>query len=173
MSVNTTLSTMPLKLCFGYTLTFKRQTASLVGCEEFTIRVTLVRHAELIMPSVWISHKHMPCSQSTGLSPELYEFQLLIISLVSIYVSLQIQYDHFQMNIEQDSLRTLPQLRAGSGQDSQRTEGLRHVCECRYRCRHRYPSIPWFMNTISRNHHFGCVFVTFWCWWTLTHLGAH
>jgi hypothetical protein len=83
----------------------------------------------------------MPCSQSTGLSPELYEFQLLIISLVSIYVSLQIQHDHFQMNIEQDSLRTLPQLRAGSGQDSQRTEGLRHVCECRYRCRHRYPSM--------------------------------
>ena len=63
---------------------------------------------------------------------QLYEFQLFLVGQIFIQLDLQISITNFTWN-EQDSLRTLPQPQARSGQAYQGIEGARHVCAGRYR----------------------------------------
>ena len=63
---------------------------------------------------------------------QLYEFQLFLVGQIFIQLDLQISITNFTWN-EQDSLRTLSQPQARSGQAYQGIEGARHVCAGRYR----------------------------------------
>lgn len=66
--VNTIMSTTLPELCFGFTIILALQKTFFVSYEESTIRVTSVRHVELMVSLVWTSYQHMRCSPSIGLS---------------------------------------------------------------------------------------------------------